>query len=156
MVPLSDSLKLLNIPSIVATTIVLFSVFAPGCLIIFFFNRDLFTNLDIIKLLLLLLSLSLTLPCLLVPYLVSIASELGSFPVPDGIRQMDHFSLLIRHGANSGINLYFALAICFFGKFTFDYFLTLYIFGIVIMVLFELWYSSKKKAKDNDNLRIPD
>lgn len=154
---LSEELKKLNIPIIVSLVIGVFATLAPGSLITFFFNEELFRNLDLSKLLI--ISCALTLPGLLAPYVISIASETGGHYRQRSVAEIDHLSLLTIHGINAGLNIYANLLVCYFFNLQFKTFLAIYILLTFITIISELYHSTKRKrerdAANIDTLPTP-
>lgn len=142
---ISEELKQLNIPTIISLVIAVFATLAPGSLIIFFFNEDLFRNLDLSKLLI--LSCALTLPGLLAPYVISIISETGGHNRQRSIAEIDHLSLLTIHGMNAGLNIYANLLACYFFNLQFKTFLAVYILLTFMAIFSELYHSAKRKRE---------
>lgn len=142
---LGENLKLVNLPIAISLTVGIFATFAPGSLILFYFNEDLFQKLDLMKVLL--ISCALTLPSLLAPYVISIVSETGRHAKTKSILEIDHLSFLIIHGANSGLNIYTSLAASYFFNLSFTTFMIIYIAFTFLAIGSEVYHSAKRKME---------
>jgi hypothetical protein len=137
-----EQLKLINIPTATAAIILVFSIFAPGSLIIFYFDRALFLELDILKLLL--LSIALTIPSLFIPYIIAIVAKGHDRNFLQNISEHEHLDLLLEHGANSGTSIYLALTICFLFDLSFKLFIIIFALLAIAHIIAEIILQSKK------------
>jgi len=144
-----ESLNALNLPTVIALTVSIFCTLAPGSLIIYNFNENLFLSLDLFKLLL--LSAAITIPGVLTPYLISVAGPLGAKFTAEELQGLDHLAILTKHGANSGLNIYLSLTASYFFDLQFKGFLIMYIVLTVITATSELFsvVIAKYKALSN-------
>lgn len=146
---LLENTKILNLPVVISLVIGVFATLAPGSLILFYFNEDLFRSLDLSKVLI--ISCALTLPSLLAPYVISIVSETGGHAQRKSVAEIDHLSLLTIHGMNTGLNIYAALTASYFFNLQFKTFLIIYISVTVISIFSEVYQSAKRKRERESN-----
>ena len=144
-----ESLNALNLPTVIALTVSIFCTLAPGSLIIYHFNENLFLSLDIFKLLL--LSAAITIPGVLTPYLVSVAGPLGTKFTTEQLQGLDHLAILTKHGVNSGLNIYLSLVASYFFDASFKGFLIMYITLTIITAISELFSVAIAKYKSLSN-----
>ncbi|MCP4489407.1 MAG: hypothetical protein GY820_19160 [Gammaproteobacteria bacterium] len=150
---LTDEVK--SIDSSTATIIAVFFLcfVAPGALIIFHFEREMFIGLETFKLLL--LSISLSAPGFFVPYFITFITT----------RVLQHQKVIVKdqlgsssswyrvHGVNNAINLYLILFVSYVFSLEFIHFAWIYFAFIVAISAFEMW--SKVRLAFNPDKVVP-
>jgi len=150
-----DDFKKIDSTSASGAAIFFFSMLAPGFLAIFVFEKQLFIELETIKLML--LALSLSSPGVIIPIFTSSisvtvikkmhgvdASLLGSVK--------DWF---YRAAINNAINMYIILFLSYVFSWRFSVFLWLFLLSILVVCVFEMVYMIKR-AKDPDKYPLMD
>lgn len=135
---ITDEIKKIDSASATAAAIFFLSLLGSSVLAIFYFDRDLFVSLDVVKLTL--LAVSLSAPGVFIPFIItgitiSILRHKGD--IVDG--QFGSASMWFhKHGFNNSVNMYLALFFCYLFSLSFLWFACFFAGSIVISSIAEM------------------
>jgi len=140
---ITDELKKIDRASATAIATLFLSLLGPGLLVIFNFDRDLYTSLDTVKLVL--LAISLAAPGVFIPYTVtSIAISILEHKSTITKGQLGSPTIWFhKHGFNNSVNMYLSLFICYAFSLSFTWFAYFFAFTIIFSSIFEIFHIVK-------------
>ncbi|TGA68229.1 hypothetical protein VFES401_15190 [Aliivibrio fischeri] len=144
-----DEVKKIDIDTATSVTLFFFSILAPGLLIMFLYKRNLFIELETLKLML--ISLALGAPGVILPQFMSVVgasvcSRMLNIPQALLGNAKEWF---YRHSINNAINLYLLIFVSYALQLKFLTFALMYIVSILFLSIYEIFYLARK-AKNPD------
>ncbi|HHX8286351.1 TPA: hypothetical protein ACVOYT_004526 [Vibrio diabolicus] len=139
-----DEVKKIDINTATAVTLFFFSVLAPGLLIMFLYKRELFVELETLKLVL--LSLALGAPGVVLPQFMSTICT-AVYPLKLNVPRPlfgDPKEWFFRHSISNAINMYLLIFIGYVFEFQFYIFAWVYLVSIVLLSVYEIIYLIKR------------
>ncbi|ELN6933041.1 hypothetical protein RZY48_002459 [Vibrio navarrensis] len=139
-----DEVKKIDINTATAITLFFFSVLAPGLLMVFLYKRDLFINLETLKLVL--FSLALGAPGVVLPQFISTICAVvysSKLNVPRAILG-DPKEWFFRHSVSNAINMYLLIFIGYEFDLNFHMFAWIYLGSILLLSIYEMFYLFKR------------
>ncbi|EGQ9308695.1 hypothetical protein F7U82_25110 [Vibrio parahaemolyticus] len=150
-----DEVKKIDIDTATGVTLFFVSALAPGLLMMFLYKRNLFIELETLKLVL--VSLALGAPGIVLPQFVStISASVCTLKF-----KLDRSMLgsakewFYRHSINNAINVYLILFICYIFKLSFQFFAWMYVGSIVLLSIYEMIYILKRAADPDKYPSMP-
>lgn len=146
-----DEVKKIDINTATAVTLFFFSVLAPGLLMMFLYKRELFIELETLKLVL--LALALGAPGVILPQFMSTICAAVyplKFSVPRSLfgNPKEWF---FRHSISNAINMYLLIFICYVFQLQFYIFAWLYLVSIVLLSIYEMFFLIKRGTNPEKN-----
>ncbi|HDY8072192.1 TPA: hypothetical protein RQK93_004477 [Vibrio vulnificus] len=139
-----DEVKKIDIDTATGVTLFFFSVLAPGLLMMFLYKRDLFIELETLKLVL--VSLALGAPGIVLPQFIStVSASVCSLKFKLNRSMLGSAKeWFYRHSINNAINVYLILFICYIFNLSFQVFAWMYVGSIVLLSIYEMAYLIKR------------
>lgn len=140
---IANEVKKIDAPTATAVSVFFVCFLAPGFLTLFYFKKDLFLNLETVKLII--LSVSISAPGFFIPYFITFIT--ASVLKHKGIIGQNQLGTNVgwyrKHGINNAINMYLILFISYVFSLSFIWFAWLFLATILVSALFEIFHLNK-------------